>query len=148
MLLYPVAYLDTGRVSVIFYTVKIDTTYKAANGLITHDSVFIVSADHSYPLYNLSFSDVGQGLGNYILNSQGLNGNVYQWISPTNGDRQGQFEAAEFLVTPKTQQVITAGQYKGATQTGVVISKSPAGSCTKIPGKTTTLTGSGSFTFK
>ena len=44
--------------------------------------------------------------------------------------------------------VFTAGQYKGATQTGVVISKSPAGSCTKIPGKTTTLTGSGSFTFK
>lgn len=106
---YPVAPLDTGQgVGSILYR-KIDTTYKAANGLITHDSVFIVSADRSYPLYNLAFSDVGQGLGNYILNAQGLNGNVYQWIAPANGDKQGQFEAAEFLVTPKTQQVITAG---------------------------------------
>ncbi len=117
---YPVAPLDTGQgVGNILYR-KIDTTYKAANGLITHDSIFIVSADHSYQLYNLSFSDVGQGLGNYILNSAGLNGNVYQWISPTNGDRQGQFEAAEFLVTPKTQQVITAGvDYNVSKETSV-----------------------------
>jgi hypothetical protein len=106
---YPVAPLDTGQgVGQILYR-KIDTTYKAANGLITHDSIFIISADRSYQLYNLAFSDVGQGLGNYILNAQGLNGNVYQWIAPANGDKQGQFEAAEFLVTPKTQQVITAG---------------------------------------
>jgi hypothetical protein len=106
---YPVAPLDTGQgVGVILYR-KMDTTYIAANGLITHDSIFIFSNDRSYPLYNLAFSDVGQGLGNYILNSQGLNGNVYQWIAPSKGDRQGQFEAAEFLVTPKTQQVITAG---------------------------------------
>ena len=29
--------------------------------------------------------------------------------APANGVKQGQFEAAEFLVTPKTQQVITGG---------------------------------------
>src|SRR5664279_4527697 len=86
-----------------------DTVYKAANGLITHDSIFVVSNDREYTLYNLAFSDVGQGLGNYVLNAQGLNGNAYQWVAPANGDRQGQFEAAEFLVTPKTQQVITGG---------------------------------------
>src|SRR5664279_216315 len=86
-----------------------DTVYKAANGLITHDSIFVVSNDREYTLYNLAFSDVGQGLGNYVLNAQGLNGNVYLWVAPVNGDRQGQFEAAEFLVTPKTQQVITGG---------------------------------------
>ena len=73
---YPFAPLDTGQGTGNILYRKIDTTYKAANGLITHDSVFIVSADHSYPLYNLSFSNVGQGKGNYILNSQGLNGNV------------------------------------------------------------------------
>ncbi len=31
------------------------------------------------------------------------------WVAPVNGMKQGQFEAAEFLVTPKTQQVITGG---------------------------------------
>ena len=106
---YPVAPIDTGQgIGQILYR-KIDTTYIAASGLLTHDSVFIVSNDRSYPLYNLSFSDLGQGQGNYILNSQGLNGNIYQWVAPSKGDRQGQFEAAQFLVTPKIQQVITAG---------------------------------------
>ncbi|HCL84349.1 MAG TPA: hypothetical protein DIC22_10260, partial [Chitinophagaceae bacterium] len=106
---YPVAPLDTGlSTNQILYR-KIDTIYTAANGLVTHDSIFIVSNDHSYTLYNLSFSDVGQGRGDYILSAQGLNGNVYLWVAPVNGNRQGQFEAAQFLVTPKTQQVITGG---------------------------------------
>ena len=106
---YPVAPIDTGQsVAQILYR-KIDTTYIGPGGLVTHDSIFVVSNDRKYTLYNLSFSDVGQGQGNYIQNNQGLNGNVYQWVAPTNGDKQGQFEAAEFLVTPKTQQVITGG---------------------------------------
>jgi hypothetical protein len=117
---YPVAPLDTGQGTGQILYRKMDTTYKAANGLITHDSIFIISADRSVPLYNLAFSDVGQGQGNYILNSQGLNGNVYQWIAPANGDKLGQFEAAEFLVTPKTQQVITAGvDYNVSKETSV-----------------------------
>ena len=106
---YPVEPLDTGQnVSSILYR-KIDTTYKAADGLITHDSIFVVSANPEYQLYNLAFSSVGPGLGNYVLNTQGLNGNVYTWVAPIGGVKQGQFEAAEFLVTPKTQQVITGG---------------------------------------
>jgi hypothetical protein len=106
---YPVEPLDSGRGQGQILYRKIDTTYIAAGGIVTHDSIFIASNDHSYPLYNLAFTSVGQGKGNYILNSQGLNGNVYFWIAPVNGDRQGQFAAAEFLVTPKTQQVITGG---------------------------------------
>jgi hypothetical protein len=43
---------------------------------------------------------------------------------------------------------ITAGQYLGATSSGTVTSVSPKCSCTTIAGKTTTLSGSGSFTFK
>ncbi len=81
----------------------------ATNGLVTHDSIFVVSNNAEYTLYNLAFSSVGQGLGNYILNTAGLNGNVYTWVAPVNGEKQGQYEAAEFLVTPKTQQVITGG---------------------------------------
>ena len=106
---YPVEPIDTGQgIGQILYR-KIDTIYIGAGGLVTHDSVFIHSNDRSYTLYNLAFTSVGQGQGNYILNPQGLNGNVYTWVAPVNGDRQGQFAAAEFLVTPKTQQVITGG---------------------------------------
>ena len=118
---YPVAVLDTGQGGNILYR-KVDTTFISKDGLLTHDSIYIVSGDHTYPLYNLVFSNVGQGLGNYTLNGQGLNGNVYQWVAPVNGDRQGQFEAAEFLVTPKTQQVITGGvDYTLSKETSVSV---------------------------
>jgi hypothetical protein len=117
---YPVEPLDTGQnIGAILYR-KIDTTYMAPNGLVTHDSIFVVSNNAEYTLYNLAFSSVGQGLGNYILNTAGLNGNVYTWVAPVNGEKQGQFEAAEFLVTPKTQQVITGGvDYKVSKETFV-----------------------------
>ena len=60
-------------------------------------------------LYNLSFTDVGAGNGNYIPDLNGVNGNVFKWVAPVNGKKQGQFEAAQFLVTPKTQRVASIG---------------------------------------
>jgi hypothetical protein len=105
---YPVAPLDTIGAGKILYQ-KIDTVFKAANGLFFHDSVYVFSANPAVNLYNLSFSDVGLGNGDYVLNLNGVNGRVFQWVAPVNGQKQGQFEAAQFLVTPKTQQVMTLG---------------------------------------
>ena len=103
-----------------FSTVRSIRLIKQPMVCITHDSIFVVSNNREYPLYNLGFSSVGQGQGNYILNTQGLNGNAYVWVAPANGVKQGQFEAAEFLVTPKTQQVITGGiDYKISKETMV-----------------------------
>jgi hypothetical protein len=34
---------------------------------------------------------------------------VYAWVAPENGVKQGRFEPAVFLVTPKKQQVLTLG---------------------------------------
>ncbi|MDP4249645.1 MAG: hypothetical protein Q8918_05980 [Bacteroidota bacterium] len=105
---YPLAPVDTAGPAKILYR-RVDTVYRAANGLYTHDSVYVFSADPTHTLYNLSFVDVGVGKGNYIPDPNGTNGNVYKWVPPTANGNQGQFEAAEFLVTPKTQQVITLG---------------------------------------
>ncbi len=105
---YPYAPLDTLGPGKVLYK-KTDTVYKAANGLYYHDSVYVFSVDSTAKLYNLSFVDVGAGNGDYIPNLNGINGNVYQWIAPVNGQHQGQFLAAQFLVAPKTQRVISAG---------------------------------------
>ncbi len=105
---YPVAPIDTLAAGKILYQ-KIDTTYIAANGFVFHDSIYVYSVNPNVVLYNLVFADVGIGNGDYIPNLNGVNGNVYQWIAPINGQKQGQFEAAQFLVTPKTQRVITLG---------------------------------------
>ncbi len=105
---YPVATIDTAGPGKILYR-KQDTVFLAANGLYTHDSIYVFSNNPVYTLYNLSFVDVGLGNGDYIPDPNGINGNAYMWIAPGPKGKQGQFEAAEFLVTPKTQQVITLG---------------------------------------
>ncbi|MBS1948014.1 MAG: hypothetical protein JST47_09635 [Bacteroidetes bacterium] len=116
---YPVAPIDTLSSGKILYK-KIDTTYIAANGFVSHDSVYIYSTDPNVILYNLSFVNVGAGNGDYVPNLNGVNGNVYQWVAPVNGKKQGQYEAAQFLVTPKTQRVITLGaEYNITKQTSL-----------------------------
>jgi len=117
---YPVAPVDTLGAGKVLYQ-KIDTTYIAANGFVFHDSVYVYSINPNVILYNLSFVDVGVGNGDYVPSLNGVNGNVYQWVAPVNGKKQGQYEAAQFLVTPKTQRVITLGaDYKVSKQTSMI----------------------------
>ncbi len=105
---YPQAPIDTLAAGKVLYR-KTDTTYTGANGLVFHDSVYVYSTNPNITLYNLSFADVGAGNGDYLPNLNGVNGSVYQWVAPINGQKQGQFEAAQFLVTPKTQRIFTLG---------------------------------------
>ena len=105
---YPVAALDTFAAGKILYN-KIDTTYMNAAGAVVHDSIYVFAAAPAATQYNLAFTNVGQGYGNYVPDLNGVNGNVYMWIAPVNGQMQGSYEAAQFLVTPKTQRVVTFG---------------------------------------
>ena len=60
--------------------------------------------------YSLSFTDVGQGNGNYVADfSVGANGKVFRFVEPVNGVKQGQFEPVMVLVTPKKQQLLSFG---------------------------------------
>lgn len=105
---YPVSTPDTFATGKILYR-KTDTTYKNAAGTIVHDSVYVFAAAPAALLYNLSFANVGPGYGNYVPDLNGVNGNVYIWVAPVNGQMQGSYEAAQFLVTPKTQTIVTVG---------------------------------------
>ncbi|HVS98487.1 MAG TPA: hypothetical protein VHE54_18470, partial [Puia sp.] len=105
---YPVANVDTFSAGKVLYK-RVDTTYKNAAGITVHDSVFVFSTDATQKLYNLSFANVGQGYGNYVPDLSGINGAVFDWVAPVNGVPQGSFDAAEYLVTPKTQQIVSFG---------------------------------------
>jgi hypothetical protein len=105
---YPVSTIDTFAAGKVLYK-KVDTTYKNAAGVLVHDSIYVFSTDGSTTIYNLSFANVGAGYGNYVQDLNGVNGNVFLWVAPVNGQMQGSYEAAQFLVTPKTQRVMTAG---------------------------------------
>ena len=101
---YPVAsQSDSFTTAAIFYK-KTDTLY---NGI--HDSIYVYSTNPDSAKYHLTFVNVGQNKGDYIPYLNNANGNVFIWVAPVNGIRQGSYEAATFLVTPKKQQVISVG---------------------------------------
>tara|TARA_B100000963_G_scaffold359569_1_gene387250 strand:+ start:587 stop:4027 length:3441 start_codon:yes stop_codon:yes gene_type:complete len=63
--------------------------------------------------YQLVFSDLGEGGGDYILSEYSALGRIYSWVSPTviNGDtiHNGNFAPLRLLITPKKRQMVTTG---------------------------------------
>ncbi|HEY5463752.1 MAG TPA: hypothetical protein VIJ95_10895 [Hanamia sp.] len=101
---YPNATLDTFAVNKILYR-KVDTTY---NGI--HDTIYVYSVSQTDSLYNLSFTDMGAGKGDYnILDDGNANGRVFQWVQPVNGVKQGEWAPVLLLIAPQRHVVLTAG---------------------------------------
>lgn len=99
--LYPSGYIDTFSVNRILYK-KTDTTY---NGVT--DTIYVYSFDKNDTLYNLSFTNVGAGKGNYVATAGNANGRVFEWVAPEDGQPRGDWEPVTFLITPKKHQVFS-----------------------------------------
>ncbi|MBX3240693.1 MAG: hypothetical protein KIT80_00345 [Chitinophagaceae bacterium] len=114
---YPSQMLDTFSVNKILYK-KIDTVYNVS----LHDSVFVYSANNQDTLYNLAFTEVGYGKGNYVLDqNNAANGKVFKWISPdADNNPQGSFEPVILLIAPRKQQLVTVGADYSISENTVV----------------------------
>ena len=101
--IYPNALPDTFSVNKILYK-KIDTT---VNGVL--DTIYVYSVNQKDSLYNLSFTNVGAGKGNYTaINDGNANGRVFQYVAPVNGVKQGSWEPVILLIPPKKHDLISA----------------------------------------
>jgi len=100
---YPNAVLDTFAAGKILYA-KI--YFNNGSGI---DSFYRYSTNPDSAKYNLSFVNVGDGKGNYVPDFNGANGKVYRYVPPIGGAKQGNFEPAIILVTPKKQQLLNLG---------------------------------------
>lgn len=97
--LYPAVSIDTFATGKILY----EKVYIGA------DSFYSYSTDPNVAKYNLSFTDVKQGNGNYVPDFNGANGKVFKYVAPIAGIKQGQYEPVLILVTPKRQQIMDFG---------------------------------------
>nr|MBX2844995.1 hypothetical protein [Saprospiraceae bacterium] len=72
-----------------------------------YDSIFVFSQDPSIQLYNVLFTFVGQGNGDYVVEESLVNGRVFKWVAPIGGVSQGNYVAKLQLVPPQQQQLFS-----------------------------------------
>lgn len=96
---YPSAVLDSFAAGKILY----EKVYDTLNNVV--DTFYRYSTDPVKARYNLGFTEMGPGKGNYIAETGSANGKVFRYVPPVNGVLQGNFEPVTILVTPKKQQL-------------------------------------------
>lgn len=105
---------ETYRAGILLYR-KVDTVFNGG----MRDTVYVLSSDSTQTLYNVSFTYLGPGKGNYSRLLNAANGKAFQWVMPdSNNNKRGDWEAASLLVTPKRLRIVTASvSYQLAART-------------------------------
>lgn len=85
---------------------KVDTVINA----VTY-SIFKYSTNSDSAHWRVTFSNVGQGNGDYIQVASSANGAVFQWVAPNpvTNQHNGNYNPVVLLITPKQKQMLTAG---------------------------------------
>ncbi len=67
------------------------------------------SNDADVALYQVSFSEVGEGNGSYVVTGTTSNGRVYEWV----GEGQGTYEPIQQIPAPNQRQMVIGGTQIG-----------------------------------
>jgi hypothetical protein len=70
---------------------------------------FEYSTDPNVAFFIPYFKEVGKNEGDYIRNSQSINGIIYEFVPRVNGLSQGNFEISVPISLPDKKQMVTAG---------------------------------------
>ncbi len=73
--------------------------------VIEGTEVFVFSSDPEDELYNVRFTLVGEGIGNYILNDANAINRIFEYVLPIDGLLQGNYEPIIQLSAPEKLQV-------------------------------------------
>lgn len=100
---YPSVAMDTLTAGKLLY----ERVYDTLNNVV--DSFYRYSINPEKAKYNLAFTEMGYGRGNYVIDNSNANGKVFIYVAPVNGLPQGNYEPVILLVAPKKQQLLTLG---------------------------------------
>ncbi|MFM2206828.1 MAG: hypothetical protein RL213_803 [Bacteroidota bacterium] len=84
---------------------RIDSTTASA----TYPGVFVYSTDSSAARWQVTFTEVGAGAGDYVQDIRSANGRVFRWVEPVGGVSQGNYRPVQLLITPKRRRMVTLG---------------------------------------
>ena len=70
-------------------------------------AIFEYSSHPDSAHYQVVFTEVARGEGDYIRKPGNFNGRVYEWIAPANGARQGNYMPVKVIPLPNKKQMIT-----------------------------------------
>jgi hypothetical protein len=73
----------------------------------TYPHILIYSTNQKEAVYQAVFSFVGKNQGDYIRINNNVNGQVYRWVEPINGVRQGDYMPLKPISLPNRRQVWT-----------------------------------------
>ena len=98
----PSAYQETYSENRILYKKEI----------IGSQEVYVYSNDPNEELYSVRFTNAGSSLGDYVLLTNNAIDNIYEYIAPIDGIKQGDYNPVIKLVAPEKLQIaIINGDY-------------------------------------
>ncbi len=112
---YSGAQLDTFSAGKILYK-RVDTVFNTSE----HQLIYVYDSTNTNTLYNVSYSFLGQGKGDYVQLFNAENGKVFKWVAPLSGVKQGSWAPIILLVTPKKQQIATVSAEYNISEKSVI----------------------------
>ena len=86
----------------------------------TNDPIYEFSNDPEATLFQVRFTEVGQGNGNYRLADASVANRIFEYIEPINGQPQANFEPIIQLQAPVKLQVgVVMGSYRPSKKTNI-----------------------------
>ena len=80
--------------------------------IIDDQEVFIYSNDPNDELFSVKFTNTGVNQGDYILLTNNAIDNIYEYVAPINGIKQGEYNPMVKLIAPeKLQMAVINGHY-------------------------------------
>ncbi|NEM98081.1 hypothetical protein [Pontibacter burrus] len=73
------------------------------------NEIYVYTTDPATAHFNVRFTEVGQGRGDYVVANTTVNGRVYRWVAPVNGVQQGSYAPLRIIPTPRKKQLVTMG---------------------------------------
>ncbi|GAB4396225.1 MAG: hypothetical protein OHK0053_09780 [Microscillaceae bacterium] len=79
------------------------------NSGLVFEEIWVYSTNPDEALYRVSFTELGPNQGDYVRVNTTVNGQIYEWREPVDGQPQGNFAPVRIVPLPTRQQLITAG---------------------------------------